>query len=134
MYMKYLNDKEKIIFLEIVSKVALANGNIDESEQTFLDHYAEQLNVEDINNIEFRNLTLEEAVSEIGSEESKRAIFIECVAMAYADEIYHEEQKGIILELRNAFGFSFEFYHDVKNWVIKVNELYNKGMKLVEPD
>ena len=133
MYLSNLNEKEKIIFLEIANNVATANGNIDSAEQTFLDHYIEQLQL-DKNKIEFKNLTIEEAVEKIDSEKSKRAIFIECVALAFADEIYHEEQKEIIYKLKESFGFSFHFYHSVKNWVIRVNELYKKGMELIESD
>ncbi len=134
MYLNYINEREKLIFLEIATNVAKANGQIDDDEQTFLDHYAEQLNIKDAKNIQFQGLSLKEAVNKIESEESKKAIFIECIALSFADEIYHEEQKEIIHDLRNAFGFSFEFYHDVKNWVIKVNELYKKGLKLVDTE
>ncbi|UMZ74145.1 TerB family tellurite resistance protein [Natranaerofaba carboxydovora] len=133
MYLSNLNEKEKVIFLEIANNVAKANGNIDATEQTFLDHYIDQLQL-DKNEIEFKNLTIEEAVKKIDSEKSKRAIFIECVALAFADEIYHEEQKEVIYKLKEAFGFSFHFYHSVKNWVIRVNELYKKGMELIESD
>jgi ABC-type dipeptide/oligopeptide/nickel transport system permease component len=80
---------------------------------------------------ELQELTLDQIVEAFTNEESKKVAFLEAIALAFADQIYHEEQKKMINELREAFGFSQEYYQEVKQWIIDFNKIYAKGTSLV---
>jgi tellurite resistance protein len=130
MFLQELTTEEKVAFLELAHIIANSNGIIDESEQKMLDSYDLEmgldLKIEDLN-----ELSLSTIVPIFKSERTKRIVFLEAIAIAFADGIYDEEQKNLIQELKIAFNISDEDYQEFKGWIIKVNSLYAQADELV---
>lgn len=129
MFLAELSILEKKAFLELAHLIANANGDFDEREKALIDEFEKELGIGlEVEDIE--GLPLEQVVQVFESETSKRIAFIEGIAVAFADGIYHEEQQTMIKEIRDAFGFSEEYYESVKQWIHQFGELYNKGIEL----
>ncbi|KAB3534501.1 TerB family tellurite resistance protein [Alkaliphilus pronyensis] len=131
MFVNTLTKNEKKAFLEIAHIIAKSNGYVDEKEQALLDQYAHEMYIIDEDVYQLQNISLEEVLANIESEQSKRVIFLESIALAFADGIYHEEQRNIIKQIKDTFGFSDEIYKEYKQWVIDISKLYVKGFNLV---
>lgn len=131
MFLDLIKGEDKKIFLEIAKRIARADGLIHDSEQTFLEHYAERLNLDSLDTSDYSNMSLFELVNNIKDEQTERAVFVEIMSLAFADEVYHDEQKTMIHEVKETFNFSSDYYYQVKNWIIELNNLYKKGMELL---
>ncbi|WP_404429589.1 hypothetical protein [Sutcliffiella horikoshii] len=129
MLLHELNREEMVAFLELAHLVAKANGIIDENEKIMLDTYKKEMGLE--NSYELKDLQLEEIVPNFVHNRSKRIAFLESISVAFADGIYHEEQKNLIAELRHAFEISLEDYENFKAWIIKVNALHIQANEMV---
>jgi tellurite resistance protein len=130
MFLQVLKNQEKEAFLELAHLVANANGVVDEREKKVIEQYDIEMGL-NVKVEELQELTLDQIVEAFTNEESKKVAFLEAIALAFADQIYHEEQKKMINELREAFGFSQEYYQEVKQWIIDFNKIYAKGTSLV---
>lgn len=130
MFLQELNAEEKVAFLELAHLVAISNGIIDENERKMLETYDREMGVnykiEDL-----KELTLQEIVQVFKSERIKRIVFLEAIAVAFADGVYQEEQKNLIQEIKEALAISDDEYEQFKGWVIKVNSLYTQANELV---
>ncbi|WP_088034778.1 hypothetical protein [Evansella clarkii] len=130
MFLQELNAEEKVAFLELAHLVAISNGIIDENERKMLETYDREMGVnykiEDL-----KELTLQEIVQVFKSERIKRIVFLEAIAVAFADGVYQEEQKNLIQEIKEALAISDDEYEQFKGWVIKVNSLYSQANELV---
>ena len=80
---------------------------------------------------EFKNEILSEIMQHFTDEQTKNIVFVEILALIFADGNYAEEEKMIIKEIKEEFGFSPDKYERYKNWVQRFNELYSEGAKLV---
>ncbi|WP_064093129.1 hypothetical protein [Rossellomorea aquimaris] len=130
MFLQELNTEEKVAFLELAHLVANSNGIIDEKEQKMLDTYDYEMGL-DLKMQDLNDLSISEIVPVFRSTRVKRIVFLEALAVAFADGIYHEEQKSLIQELKVSFEISDEEYESFKGWIIKVNSLYVQADELV---
>lgn len=130
MFLEELNHEEKITFLELAHLVAHANGMVDEKEQLMMDRYDREMGI-DIQVKDLKELSLESIISVFTTPKVKRIVFLEVIGVAFADGVYHEEQKLMINEIREAFGFSIEEYEEFKGWITKVNGLYAQAIEMV---
>jgi tellurite resistance protein len=130
MFLHELNKEEKAAFLELAHLVAISNGIIDENEQKMLDTYEREMGLNfKIQNLE--DLSLEGIIPAFKSEKSKKIVFLEAIAIAFADGIYDEDEKKLLQELKIEFGISKEEYEEFKGWITKVNSLYAQAAELV---
>lgn len=130
MFLEKLHKDEQIPFLKLARLIANANGFIDDNEQRMLDSYILEMGLKEADK-DFENSTLEDIVSVFKSAKSKRIVFLEAIAIAFADGIYHDEQKTLIEVLKESLGVSEEDYQDFKSWIIKINALHSQAVELI---
>lgn len=130
MFLQELNKDEQKSFLELAYLVARSNGVVDETEKKMLDTYKQEMEITiDLENIQVRDL--EEILPVFKEQKIKRIVFLEAIAIAFADGIYHEEQKQLISRLKDGFEISQEEYEEFKGWIIKINSLYTQAVELI---
>jgi tellurite resistance protein len=130
MFLHQLQDSEKKVFLELAHLVAGANGIISEQEKQMIQVYNREMSIEiQLEDISARPLA--EIAGELRSDLSRKASFVEVIAIAFADGVYDEEEKHLIREIREAFGFSESYYEEVKMWLKEFNIVYQRGVSLV---
>ncbi|SDW42262.1 hypothetical protein SAMN05421781_1363 [Marinococcus luteus] len=131
MFLNVLTQNEKETFLLLAHQIAKSNGILDEKEQKMLEEYRNEMDIttkvqlEDTQDV--KNL-----IKNFESDKSKRIAFLEGLAVAFADGIYHEEQKQLIEELKNDFNITEEDYQNFKSWIVKSNYMYEQAEKLIE--
>ena len=130
MFLNELNQDEKVAFMELAHLIANSNGILHENEKKMLDTYDREMSL-DLQISDLEELSLEKIVPIFGSKRVKRIVFLEAIAVAFSDGVYHEEQKNLIEELKIAFQFSDEEYEEFRGWIIKMNALYAQANELI---
>lgn len=131
MFLQQLNEVEKTAFLELALTVANANGVFDDSEQMMIESYLTEMDLNiDIKTLEIR--PFQDIINVFQDEKVQRIVFMETLAVAFADGIYHEEQKSHIHELKEHFSISDIDYESFKTWISKMNSLYVQAVELID--
>lgn len=131
MFLQQLNEEEKVAFLELAYIIAKANGIIDDKEHQMLVAYQKEMELEiDLETHPIR--PFQEVVNIFKDKKIKRIVFLESLAVAFADGIYHEEQKEHIHELKQYFSISDDDYESFKTWINKMNSLYYEAVELLD--
>lgn len=131
MFLQQLNEVEKTAFLELALTVANANGVFDDSEQVMIDGYLTEMDLDvDIQILEIR--PFQDIIEVFQDKKIQRIVFMETLAVAFADGIYHEEQKSHIHELKDHFSISDIDYESFKTWISKMNSLYIQAVELID--
>lgn len=110
MFLNSLSPIEKDNFMKLAISVIKADGIIEELEKQVLSAYANemQIGIEDIDVQIDIDKTIETLANE-STDQSKRIIFVELLALAFADGNYANEEKNIIQKLANSFNFGKDF-------------------------
>ncbi|TVY08353.1 hypothetical protein [Paenibacillus cremeus] len=122
-------NEKKEAFLELAHLIALSNGIITVEEEKLLVQYRNEMYLN--NEYQFKNLALNEIVPVFDDEQTKKAVFIEALSLVFVDGNYDDEEKLTIKQLQESFNFSEAQYQECKDWVKKVNAIYEEGYKLV---
>lgn len=129
MFLSNLLHEEKQAFIELASHVAGIDGIVNKSEQVVLEMFKREMEIEDY---QIKNLPIDEILSKFESKKSKNIALIELIGLVFADEDgYDEAERNAIKLIKQNFGLSFEKYEEYKSWVLQFNELYNKGLQLI---
>ena len=109
MVLNLLNSREKELFLYLAIALIKSDGVIHESEKVVLQLYAKEMEIPIPSNLyEKRDLAIKEWIAELSNLsdiKTKRAIFVELSALAFADGNYSIEEKEIIQMLAESFNF-----------------------------
>ena len=130
MFLHELNGEEKVAFMELAHLVAKSNGIVDEKEKRMLHTYSQEMGL-NISPTDLNQWSLEKITAFFESERIKRIVFLEAIAVAFADGVYHEEQKSLIGELKEALSINDGDYEEFKAWIIKVTFLYTQADELI---
>lgn len=62
---------------------------------------------------------------------TKRAVFLESLGLAVADNILHAAEKSVLEKMLSKFCLEDSFMAEAKNWVSQMLPLYYKGFEMV---
>ena len=116
MFLNLLNTTEKSNFMKLAMAVIKADGIIEDSEKQILSAYANEMQI-NICNIE-EQVDTEKIIKEYAMNstvQTKRIVFIELLALAFADGNYAIEEKTLIQQLANAFDIDRVFIEKAIN-------------------
>lgn len=130
MYLKYLDSEERKYFLELAQLIAQSNGFIDEKEEAMLEYFRDEMSLSH-SEYELKQMSLDDILQYELDEKTKRIFFLEGLAIAFADGIYHKEQEEIIVRLKKKYGFSQELYEQFKEKIITINKVYGEVDSLI---
>lgn len=110
MFLNSLNHTEKENFMKLAVAIIKADGTVEESEKQILTAYAHEMQIpvhslevlEDTDKI-IRNFAMN------ATDQIKRIVFVELLALALADGNYVPEEQTLIQQLADAFGFDRNF-------------------------
>lgn len=110
MFLNSLSSNEKNNFMKLAIAVIKADGVIENNEKQVLSAYANemQIGIEGID-VQYDIDHIIESLSKESTDQSKRVIFVELLALAFADSKYANEEKNIIQKLANSFNLGEEF-------------------------
>lgn len=116
MFLNLLNTTEKSNFMKLAMAVIKADGIIEDSEKQILLAYANEMQIH-ICNIE-EQVDTEKIIKEYAMNstvQTKRIVFLELLALAFADGNYAIEEKTLIQQLANAFDIDRTFIEKAIN-------------------
>jgi uncharacterized tellurite resistance protein B-like protein len=133
MFLNLLNTTEKSNFMKLAMAVIKADGIIEDSEKQILSAYANEMQI-DICNIE-EQVDTEKIIKEYAMNstvQTKRIVFIELLALAFADGSYAIEEKTLIQQLANAFDIDRTFIEKAINLEDAYMTAYMSLINMVE--
>ena len=133
MFLNLLNTTEKSNFMKLAMAVIKADGIIEDSEKQILSAYANEMQI-NICNIE-EQVDTEKIIKEYAMNstvQTKRIVFIELLALAFADGNYAIEEKTLIQQLANAFDIDRVFIEKAINIEDAYMAAYMTLINLVE--
>ena len=133
MFLNLLNTTEKSNFMKLAMAVIKADGIIEDSEKHILSEYANEMQI-NICNIE-EQVDTEKIIKEYAmnsTAQTKRIVFIELLALAFADGNYAIEEKTLIQQLANAFDIDRTFIEKAINLEEAYMTAYMSLMNMVE--
>ena len=132
MFLSILNSQEKEDFLNLMINVAEIDGDFTESEKNQIGAYVLEmgLNLKEREEYNKSNETLLNILSK-SSNEVKKAIFVEVIALMLVDGMKNEEEI-LLSQMQNEFGLTKQFKDDAINWYSEMLPLYKKGFELIK--
>lgn len=127
MYLSQLETSDRKTFLELAHITANSDGVIVDQEIEILERYRDEMNLSH-KEYEIQNISMETIIGELKSrsDEIKKIILFELMAIAFSDGIYDENQKQIMKYLQDSFEISPEEYEKLKELLNQLNQIYEK--------
>lgn len=133
MFLNSLNPTEKNNFMKLAVAVIKADGVVEESEKQILSAYANEMqipvcNLDEQSNVD--NIIKEFAMK--STLQTKRIVFLELLALAFADGSYVAEEKTLVQQLANVFEIDRTFIEQAINLEDAYMSAYMSLVNLVE--
>lgn len=133
MFLNSLNSTEKDNFMKLAVAVIKADGVVEESEKQILSAYANEMQIPVCNLDE--QCDADSIIKEFATTstlQTKRIIFLELLALAFADGNYAAEEKALVQQLADAFEFDRAFIEQAINLEDAYVAAYMSLVNLVE--
>lgn len=133
MFLNSLNPVEKDNFMKLAVVVIKADGVVEESEKQILSAYANEMQIPVCNldeQCDADNIIKEFAMT--STPQTKRIVFLELLALAFADGNYAAEEKALVQRLADAFEFDRSFIEQAINLEDAYVAAYMSLVNLVE--
>lgn len=133
MFLNSLNPTEKGNFMKLAVAVIKADGVVEESENQILSAYASEMQIP-VCNLEEQG-DADKIIKEFAMNstlQTKRIVFLELLALAFADGSYAAEEKALVQQLADAFEFDRAFIEQAINLEDAYVAAYMSLVNLVE--
>lgn len=133
MFLNSLNSTEKDNFMKLAVAVIKADGVVEESEKQILSAYANEMQIPVCNldgQCDTDSIIKEFAMT--STLQTKRIIFLELLALAFADGNYATEEKALVQQLADAFELDRAFIEQAINLEDAYVAAYMSLVNLVE--
>ena len=133
MFLNSLNPTEKDNFMKLAVAVIKAEGVVEESEKQILSAYANEMQIPVCSLNEQSNA--DNIIKEFAMNstlQTKRIVFLELLALAFADGNYAAEEKVLVQQLADAFEFDRVFIEQAINLEDAYIAAYMSLVNLVE--
>lgn len=133
MFLNSLNPTEKDNFMKLAMTLIKADGVVEESEKQILSAYANEMQIQ-VRSLDEQCDTdkVIEELAKSSSLKTRRIIFLELLALAFADGNYVAEEKELIKCLANAFELDKTFVDRAVNLEDAYVAAYMSLVNLVE--
>ena len=133
MFLNSLNPTEKDNFMKLAVAVIKADGVVEESEKQILSAYANEMLIPICNlDEQYDTDSIIKEFAMTSTLQTKRIIFLELLALAFADGNYAAEEKALVQQLADAFEFDRAFIEQAINLEDAYVAAYMSLVNLVE--
>lgn len=133
MFLNSLNPTEKGNFMKLAVAVIKADGVVEESEKQILSAYANEMQIPVCNlDEQYDTDSIIKEFAMTSTLQTKRIIFLELLALAFADGNYAAEEKALVQQLADAFEFDRAFIEQAINLEDAYVAAYMSLVNLVE--
>ncbi|MBD3922034.1 TerB family tellurite resistance protein [Paenibacillus sp. PR3] len=129
MFLHFLQQKEhKEAFLELANIVANADGFVNLKEKGGLRMIAAEL---DLPAAAATSRSIADILGCVQDERVQHIFLVEILLLCYVDGDFNDDEKAVIMEMKQRFDISDEKYEAFKGWVIQLDKLKIEGVKLI---
>ena len=133
MFLNSLNSTEKDNFMKLAVAVIKADSVVEESEKQILSAYANEMQIPVCNlDEQYDTDSIIKEFAMTSTLQTKRIIFLELLALAFADGNYAAEEKALVQQLADAFEFDRAFIEQAINLEDAYVAAYMSLVNLVE--
>ncbi|MCT8977042.1 TerB family tellurite resistance protein [Clostridium sp. CX1] len=124
MFLKELNKKERIAFINLVHALSNVDEVFSNHEKELIDEYLEELSLD---NESIEKLTLESAAKELidSSDRAKNIIYFELFGVALIDGEFDKKEIEFLNTLASKLNISLKKQQDFINYFKTVKEAYD---------
>lgn len=123
-----ITDEEKSVYIKILLAVATSDG-IDQRELDFISLQADVLNISP-SDIPSDTVTMDDINFSVISDKVKRIIIRDCIALAYIDNKYTDEEREKIQIVSQRMGISHGLVNEIEIWLIDYWSILQKGAEI----
>lgn len=133
MFLNSLNPTEKDNFMKLAMVMIKADGIVEDSEKQMMSAYANemQITVRDFDEHDEIDRAIEEFAMN-STAQTKRIVFLELLALAFADGDHAAEEKALMRRLADTFGLDREFIEQAINLEDAYLTVYSSLVNLIE--
>lgn len=133
MFLNSLNPTEKDNFMKLAMVMIKADGIVEDSEKQMMSAYANemQITVRDFDEHDEIDRAIEEFAMN-STAQTKRIVFLELLALAFADGDHAAEEKALMRRLADTFGLDREFIEQAINLEDAYLAVYSSLVNLIE--
>jgi len=131
MFLNRLIKEEKIAFLELAHHIARSDNDFSEDQKSIIAKYCMEMQIEDINYHE-NSFDIYETLEKIQSRRSKKIVILEIMALIYADNFLHEEERKVLEKILEEFDLNYNISIVYTEWAKAMLSLYTQGNALIE--
>lgn len=133
MFLNSLNPTEKDNFMKLAMAMIKADGIVEDSEKQIMSAYANemQIAVRDFDEHDEIDRAIEEFAMN-STAQTKRIVFLELLALAFADGDHAAEEKALMRRLADTFGLDREFIEQAINLEDAYLTVYSSLVNLIE--
>ena len=131
MFLNRLNEVEKKAFLELAHYVARCDGNFMDEQKEIIKQYCNEMQIEDINFKE-EKFDIYDVLSKIKNKRSQKIVLLEIMALIYADDYLHEEERKVLEKMFEEFDLNYNLSVIYAQWAKAMLSLYIQGNALIE--
>lgn len=132
MYLSYLENDQKHLFLALAYKIAMADGVFMDSEKKLLQTYCDEMYTEI--NEDDKSKQTDQIIAQLKEkcdDQVRRIVIFEAIGLAYCDGEYADSERRIVTKAADAFGIPHNFCSDCESAIKDYFELQNRINKIV---
>ncbi|HDR1285735.1 DNA repair protein [Pasteurella multocida] len=127
MFIQNLNKEQQSAFLFLAQELIKADGTLEKAEVAIL----ETLKQQTFPDTTEKEIALDKLPQVFNTKIATNSALLELIAIAHADEQYHENEKSLISTYAQAFNVNQDTLFLLETWVKKQIELSKEAMQLL---
>ena len=124
MLLMKLQAKEKFSFLQLAHYLARIDNKYGKTEEEIILEYCAEMGIENLDNFDFENFSLEKILKDFKSESSKKIVILELMILIHIDHSFNLNEKKLIKKISESFGIDINDVNDYSQWGKSVAMLY----------
>lgn len=132
MLLMKLETNEKFAFLDLAHYLARVDSEYGEKEQEIILEYCAEMGIENDDNFDMDDFSLEDIIKDFKSTQSKKIVLLELMILIHADDKFDFKEKKLITTINEFFGFEERDLNYYSQWGKAVAALYEQGKLLIK--
>lgn len=126
MFIGILNESQQASLLNLAREIAEVDGVLHDNEITILENLKQQISPK------ATEIKTGELPDEFDTHQSKIALLLELIGIAFADSDYQSKEKQIIDRAAQSLGISQDLVTKLEDWVSRQLSLVREAYEIME--
>jgi len=115
---------------ELAHYVANSDNNLSKEEEKIIEKYSIEMQIEPVK-FDKDSFDIYTTLSKFQSDRSKKIVLLEILALIYADDFIHEEERIVLEKMMQEFDINPNLVVIYKEWAKSMLSLFTQGNALI---